>query len=138
VVDPSTEGDVRRAERALYAAMVARDFAAFERLLAPDLVYVHSTAVVETRAEYLAGVARGLYEYESVASRAVRFRGNDSFVLQDGICDMRVGATGRPPQMIHLLFVLVWSKAPSGWQLLHRHATHMPHAGHGATEPSLR
>ena len=138
MVDPSTEADVRRAERALYDAMVARDFAAFERLLAPDLVYVHSTAVAETRAEYLAGVARGSYEYQSVASRALRVRGNDSFVLQDGVCDMRVGATGKPPQMIHLLFLLVWRKAPSGWQLLHRHATRVPDASHGATEPSLR
>jgi ketosteroid isomerase-like protein len=120
---------VRRTERALYDAMVARDLAALERALAPDLVYVHSTAVAESRAEYLAGVARGLYEYESIESRDVRLRGDASIVLQDGICDMRVGAAGKPAEMIHLMFVLVWTKAPTGWQLLHRHATRMPGGG---------
>ena len=134
MIDPDTEAEVRRAERALYDAMVARDFAAFERLLAPELVYVHSTAVAESRAEYLAGVSQGLYEYESVASRAVRVRGDGAIVLMDGICDMRVGAKGQPPQTIHLLFVLVWSKAPSGWRLLHRHATRMADAGDSAME----
>lgn len=138
MIDPGTQAEVRRAERALYDAMVARDFAALERLLAPDLVYVHSTAVAESRTEYLAGVARGLYEYESVDSRGVRVRGVGSIVLMDGICDMRVGAKGLPPQMIHLLFVLVWSRAPSGWQLLHRHATRMAGAGSGAAEHSQR
>jgi ketosteroid isomerase-like protein len=138
VIDPSTEAEVRRTERALYDAMVVRDFAALERLLAPDLVYVHSTAVAETRTEYLAGVARGSYEYESVASRAVRVRGGGSTVLQDGICDMRVGTKGQAPQLIHLLFVLVWSKAPSGWQLLHRHATRMADAGHDGPERPQR
>lgn len=138
MIDPGTEAEVRRAERALYDAMVARDFAAFERLLAPDLVYVHSTAVAESRAEYLAGVAQGLYEYESVASRGVRVRGDGAIVLMDGVCDMRVGAKGQAPQVIHLLFVLVWSKTPSGWRLLHRHATRMPDAGSGAVEGSPR
>ena len=127
---------MRRAERALYDAMVACDFAAFERLLAPDLVYVHSTAVTESRAEYLAGVSQGQYEYASVDSREVRIRGDGAIVLMDGVCDMRVGAKGHTPQMIHLLFVLVWSKTPSGWQLLHRHATRMADAGGGAKKDS--
>jgi len=138
VADPNAEADVRRAERALYDAMVARDFAAFERLLAPDLVYVHSTAVAETRAQYLAGVEQGLYEYDSVASRAVRLRGDGSILLEDGICDMRVGTRGQAPQMIHLRFVLVWRHAPSGWQLLHRHATRMDDSDSRAVDDSLR
>jgi len=138
VVDANTYADVRLAERALYDAMVARDFVAFERLLASDLVYVHSTAVAENRAQYLAGVAGGLYEYESIESRNVRLRGDGSTVLQDGICDMRVGAAGKPAAVIHLLFVLVWRKSPSGWQLLHRHATRMPDAGPVALEPLPR
>ena len=137
VIDASVDADVRRSERALYDAMVARDFAALERTLAPDLVYVHSTAVTESRAEYLAGVARGLYEYESIESHDVRLRGDESFALQDGICDMRVGAAGKPAEMIHLLFVLVWRKSPTGWQLLHRHATRMD-AGRGAMMASPR
>jgi ketosteroid isomerase-like protein len=114
------------AEQALYRAMVARDFAALERLLAPDLVYVHSTAVAESRDAYLAGVAGGLYEYASVSSREVRVRRYGDAALMDGICDMRVGAHGGPPVLIHLLFVLAWARDATGWRLVHRHAIRMP------------
>ena len=136
-IDPGTEAELRRAERALYDAMVARDFAAFERLLAPDLVYVHSTAVAETRAG-VSRVWRGDCTQTKASNSVVRVRGGGAFVLMDGICDMRVGAKGQPPQTIHLLFVLVWSKAPSGWQLLHRHATRMADAGIGGAQVSSR
>ena len=128
MVDPADLLGVRQAERALYDAMIVRDFARLERLLAPDLVYVHSTGVAESRASYLAGVSRGWYEYEQIDSRDVKVRGNGAIMLQDGICDMRVGAKGTPATLIHLQFVLVWTRSPTGWQLLHRHATRLPHA----------
>ena len=125
-MDPADLLGVRQTERALYDAMIARDFAALEQLLAPDLVYVHSTGIAESRASYLAGVSRGLYEYERIDSRDVKVRGNSAILLQHGICDMRVGAKGTPAALIHLLFVLVWTRSPAGWQLLHRQATQLP------------
>ncbi|TMI03568.1 MAG: nuclear transport factor 2 family protein, partial [Betaproteobacteria bacterium] len=70
----ATMNEVLLAERALYRAMIAKDFAALQRILAPDLVYAHSTAVAETKQEYLAGVAAGLYDYESIVSHDVRVR----------------------------------------------------------------
>jgi len=115
--------EVRCAERALYDAMIARDFAALERILAPDLAYVHSTAVTESREQYLAGVARGLYEYEHIETPDARVRVHGQVALIDGVCDMRVGVAGAPKESIRLLFVLVWRKTGDGWRLVHRHAT---------------
>jgi ketosteroid isomerase-like protein len=138
MIEPGVEAAVRAAERALYDAMVTRDFDALGRLLAPDLVYVHSTAVSESRDRYLAGVAQGLYEYTSIESRDVRFRGNDRIVLEDGVCDMQVGAKGGPAMLIHLIFVLVWTKSEAGWQLLHRHATRRVDTGRRTTTESER
>ena len=121
-----SEEEVLRAEQDLYRAMVEKDFAALERLIAPDVAYVHSTAVSESRAEYLAGVAKGLYEYESVGSRDVRVRVHGDVAFIDGICDMRVGERGKPRNMIHLLFVLAWVRRDDGWKLVHRHAVRIP------------
>ncbi len=117
---------ILRAERALYEAMIAKDYAAFERILSPALVYVHSTAVAESKQEYLAGVAKGLYDYESIVTREARVRVHGEVGLVDGICDMRVGAKGRPGELIHLLFVLVWVRDGDVWRLEHRHATRIP------------
>ena len=119
---------VRAAEQALYRAMVARDFAALERLLAPDVVYVHSTAVAEDRVAYLAGVADGLYEYASVTSHDAQVRIHGDGAFTHGICAMRVGAKGEPPVRIHLLFLLAWVRDGGAWRLVHRHATRVPDA----------
>ena len=116
------EDVVRAAERALYAAMVAQDSAILEPLLSPSLVYVHSPGFAETREQYLAGVARGLYEYESVTSRDTRVRVHGDVALIDGVCEMRVGERGRPRESLALLFVLVWAREGGAWRLLHRHA----------------
>jgi ketosteroid isomerase-like protein len=122
-----THAEARRAveiaERALYQAMIAKDFAALERILAPGLVYVHSTAVSETKAEYLTGAAAGLYVYESITTRDARMRMHGPVALIDGICDMRVGKAGQPADLLHLLFVLVWVRDGDAWRLEHRHAT---------------
>jgi ketosteroid isomerase-like protein len=117
---------ILRAERALYQAMIAKDYAAFERILSPGLVYVHSTAVVESKQEYLAGVAKGLYDYESIVTREARVRVYGEVGLVDGICDMRVGAKGQPGELIHLLFVLVWVRGGDAWRLEHRQAMRRP------------
>ena len=117
--------EVLRAEQDLYRAMVG-DHAALSKMLAPDLVYVHSTAVAESRGKYLAGLAEGLYEYETVTSRDTRVRIHGEVALVDGICDMRVGAKGGPAVLIHLLFVLAWARDGGQWQLVHRHAVRMP------------
>ena len=115
--------EIRAAERRLYVAMVAKDFAALGEILAPDLIYVHSTAVAESRAEYLAGVANGLYEYESISSRDTRLRADGDTAIVDGVVDMCVGAAGRPKEMTHLLFVLVWVRSGGAWRLYFRQAT---------------
>ena len=125
--DQATVQQILQAERALYQAMIAKDCTALERILAPDLVYVHSTAVAESKAEYLAGVAKGAYEYEGIATRDTRVRVYSTVTLIDGICDMRVGVAGQPKDLIHLLFVLVWVRDGAAWRLGHRHATRVPH-----------
>lgn len=118
--------EILRAERDLYRAQVARDRDSLRAMLAPDLCYVHSTAVAETREEYLDGIAQGLYEYESIASRETRVRVHGDAAFVDGICDMRVGAKGGPAALLHLLFVLAFVRRDGRWLLVHRHAIRMP------------
>lgn len=120
--------ELRRAEHALYRAQVAHDRDTLRALLAPELVYVHSTAVAETREEYLDGIAQGLYEYQDIASHDVRVRIYNDAALVDGICDMQVGAMGGPAALLHLLFVLAFVRRDGKWLLAHRHAVRMPDA----------
>src|SRR5260221_8394700 len=113
--DDGVAMEVLKAEQELYGAMLAHDLSALERMLAPDVVYVHSTAVAESREEYLAGVAAGHYEYERIATRNVRVRVHGEVALTDGLCEMHVGLTRQAKGVVHLLYVMVWVKQDGAW-----------------------
>jgi ketosteroid isomerase-like protein len=124
----TAEKEILAAEAALYRAMIAKDFPALEKVLSVDLVYMHSTGVAETKAEYLAGVARGLYDYEAINSRDATIRGHGDVAIMHGIVDMSVSETGKPRDLIHLLFTLVWVRESGTWRLSLRQATRIPTA----------
>ena len=51
--DAINSDDVVKAEDARYAAQMANDFPAMEKLIADDLVYIHSSSVVDTKQTYI-------------------------------------------------------------------------------------
>jgi len=113
-------------ERALYRAQIAGSVEELEPMLGQGLVYIHSTGVAESKEEYLAGVARKLYEYGSIASRGTRLQVFSDVAVMNGIVDMTVSAHGSAKQLIHLLFCLVWVRQDDAWHLDFRQATRMP------------
>lgn len=123
----AVEREIRKAECALYEAMIANDGAALAELTSNDLVYVHSTSVPETKAEWLTGVARGLYDYKTIRSRGVTIRNFGEAAVMHGIVDMSVATGGRPDELLHLRFVLVWVReAGHQWRLMLRQTTRIP------------
>jgi ketosteroid isomerase-like protein len=113
-------------ERALYRAQIAGDVEALTPMLDDGLVYIHSTGVGETKQEYLAGVADGLYEYGSIESRDPRLQVFADVAILNGLVDMTVSAHGAAKRLIHLVFCLVWIRQDDTWRLDFRQATRIP------------
>ena len=111
------------AEKALYRAMIAQDFSALDELLADDVMYIHSTAVAETKQGYFEGVRQGLYEYAAIESRDVSVRRCGDMAVQTGTVTMTVGARDMPKAPITLLFTLGWKREQQRWRLWQRQAT---------------
>jgi len=126
---PQLAAQIAALEQRMYRAQVAGSAADIEPMLSPDLRYLHSTGVAETRAQYLEGVRDLLYEYGDIASRKVRLNVSEDLAVQDGIVDMTVSAKGAPKKLIHLLFCLVWRREGAQWKLLYRQATRIPEGG---------
>lgn len=118
--------EIATAEQALYRAMIAQNFAALDALLADDVVYIHSTAVAESKEGYLAGVRDGLYDYSAIDSSNVTVRYCGDVAIQTGTVVMSVAAQGEPKAPITLLFTLVWKREQQGWRLWQRQATRVP------------
>ena len=57
---------IRELEDQRYAAMVASDLDALDRLLSDRLVYAHSNAERDSKASYLDRVRNGTFVYESI------------------------------------------------------------------------
>jgi ketosteroid isomerase-like protein len=120
------ENEIRAAESALYRAMIAKDIAALDEILTDDIFYIHSPGFAEDKGAYLAGVKKGLYDYEAVTSRNVTIKLMGDAAVMHGIADMRVGETGKPMKLLHLLFTLAWVHTDGAWRLSVRQATRIP------------
>jgi hypothetical protein len=113
-------------ENELYKAMLAFDYPALDRILSDDVSYIHSTGVVETKAEYFAGMRRGLYEYGAIEIAGSQTRMFDGVAITSGVMEMLVGANGSAKGTIRLQHVLVWRQEAGTWRLLLRQATRLP------------
>lgn len=69
--------DIARLEDERYAAMLAKDIGVLQRLLHPDLVYMHSSGVADSKASYIAGVRDRVWDYGAIArsDQTVRLHG---------------------------------------------------------------
>ncbi|MFC7398114.1 nuclear transport factor 2 family protein [Chelatococcus sp. GCM10030263] len=113
-------------ERRLYDAMVALDYDRLDALLADDVVYIHSTGVAESKAEYFAGLRQGLYDYETVETRSARTYADGRYVVRNGIVEMAVGERGKARNRLALLHTFVWRVEGANWRLVIRQATRIP------------
>jgi|APPan5920702856_1055754.scaffolds.fasta_scaffold69496_2 hypothetical protein len=59
-------------DAARHQAMIAGDVAALSRLLSDHLTYTHFTGLTESKAEYLASVAKGVFGTGASRSRSGR------------------------------------------------------------------
>jgi len=120
------EGTIAGREQALYAAMLASDHPVLDALLSERVQYVHSNGVAEGKAEYLAALRRGLYEYGDITPLSGATRLFESVAVTIGVIDMLVGAGGSAKGTVRLRHVLVWADEGAAWRLVLRQATRVP------------
>ena len=109
-------------EQKWVAAVKANDLAALEKIMSPDIVYTHSTGIVETRAQYLAKLKSGEQKYADIVFSDVK-----TFDLGGGqavSATIRMtGATKGVPFDNKLHVLHVWSKSADGGMQLLAHQT---------------
>jgi hypothetical protein len=119
--------EVLAADDARYAAMIAQDYEALGRLLADDLLYTHSTAVTDTKAEYLAALRSGKYRYRAARREGTSVRVHDAIAIVNGRSFLEVDVDGVPKSLANV-FVNVWVRTPAGWRMTAWQSTPLPKA----------
>ena len=119
---PVGEDEALAAEDARYAAQTGDDFAAMRRLFGEDLVYIHSSSVVDNKASYLATMQSGAVKYRSMRRSDVTVRTYGCIALISGLANFDVTVKGQDIA-VELRFHSVWAKRSQGLEFISWQAT---------------
>ena len=118
--------EVLAAEDRRYQALLGPDLPALERLFHDRLRYAHSSGVRDTKAEYLAKIESGYYDYTRSEHPVERVDvvGDTAVVSGRMTADLLVQGQ---PKSLDVLALAVWTKDTGEWQLLAYASTPIPH-----------
>ena len=121
------EQQVLQAEKDRFAAMVKGDRPALEKLLADDLTYTHSSALFESKEQFIKSVTSGNIDYVSIVPSEsdwkVRVNGNTAIV--NGVAAVNVIDTGKDLK-IKIRYTTILTNRGGSWQLQAWQATRFP------------
>ena len=120
-----TADEALRAEEARYAAQMNNDFGAMERLFGDELVYVHSSTTIDTKASFIESMRSGAVKYKTMHRGAVQVRTYGCIAIITGQGRFEVSARGQE-LTLELLFHAVWAKRAAGVQFVSWQATRLP------------
>ncbi|QHT70286.1 nuclear transport factor 2 family protein [Rhodocytophaga rosea] len=120
-----TEDELLQTQVRRFEAMIENDQTELEQLLASDLVYTHSNAVVENKQEFLATLKSQKLIYRSVQPDEVKVRLLGSVGIITGRADVVVEQEGKT-NTLHLRFMDVYAKRKGHWQQVSWQSTRIP------------
>ena len=123
--DPVTEAQVQAAEDARYAAQTSLDYSALERLLADDLIYIHSSAVVDNKQSYIDSMRNGSVKYLAMKRSEVQVRTFGCLAVMTGIGQFDVQIKDKPLN-VELRFHSLWISREGKLQFVSWQSTRLP------------
>jgi len=117
-----TAEEALKAEDARFAAQMAGDVAAMQRLFGDDLVYVHSSTLVDTKASFIESIRSGNVKYRSMKRGDAKVRTYGCIAIVTASANFEVTARGQELSL-HLLYHAIWAKRAGGPQFVSWQAT---------------
>ena len=96
-------------------------------LRADDLVYVHSTARVESKGEHVGNLKAGKPNYRGIAPRDRKVRVVGGVGIVNGVSEMHVESAGKE-QRFTIRYLAVYAKAGATWRMTAWQSTKVPDA----------
>ncbi|MBA4852692.1 nuclear transport factor 2 family protein [Emticicia sp. BO119] len=106
-------------EKKRFAAQVAKDGEYLNKILADDLIYVHSSGKTDNKESYVASVLNGSSVYSKVDIEAmlVRTYNKEKTAVVNGTVMITQPPVDGKPVLLHLRYLAVYTKdSKKGWQ----------------------
>jgi len=128
------EAQILALQKKFQDASIAADMPTLSALMADDATFIHGSAVVQTKAQYINSITSGqmkLTTYNLKESKVTFFKGGAIVV---GLTDVGLApprnAPGTPPRLIHMRVSTVWLRKLDGWQLILNQGTPLADSSH--------
>jgi len=123
-----TEAQVLDLQKKFQDATVAADTVALGKLMADDAIFIHGSAMVQTKAEFFESLTKGqlkITTYESKDSKVTLFDGG---AIVSAVQDVALAprSAGAQPFRVQMRVSSVWVAKPAGWQLILNQGTPIP------------
>ncbi len=110
------EDAVVAAEKQWAQAVTTNDYAALEQLLSPELIYAHSTGIIESKSEYLGKLRGGTQKYDVIDHQKTTVKVHGDAAAAHSIVVMKGNTAGEPFDN-RLMMMHLWVKSNGRWQL---------------------
>lgn len=122
----TTPQDIRALEDRRYKAMVSADRRVLEELLADDLVYTHSTAVIDTKQSYIDGILGGKWAYAAAERPVENIDVFGDCARVTGHVRLTLKNPDGTTRGVNVRFLDMWLKRNGKWQLAAWQSTSIP------------
>lgn len=109
--------EVKAAENEWLTGITKNDFRKLDHVLADDLMYLHSTGVMDSKASYVKSLQTGKQKYVSGKINDLKIRVYGQTAVLNGDANFEFVTDGKPGKA-HLKYTHVFVKGGKGWQLV--------------------
>jgi hypothetical protein len=106
-------------------AMCQKDVATLKTLLADDLIYIHSSARIDTKQSLIGNMEAGTTVYTMMAPSEVQAQAYADAVVLTGAAKVGVTSNGRPITF-GIRFIDVYANKGGQWQMVAWQSTRLP------------
>ena len=119
-----SEEEIRAAEKGWAEAVVSLDFGALEKIYHQDLIYAHSSGVIETKSEYMGKLRSGRQKYDVIEHHETKIVSQGDGAVTHSIVTMK-GQNSAGPFDNRLMLIHAWFKIGGSWRLAAHQTTQL-------------
>jgi len=123
--NPVSSDEALKAEDVRYAAQMNNDFAAMEKLFSSDLVYIHSSSVLDDKASFIESMRSGSVKYKVMRRSDVTVRTYGCVAIINGIGNYDVRVKENDMNVV-LRFTSIWQKKGNALEFISWQSTRIP------------
>jgi hypothetical protein len=121
----STETAVVNIEKERFAALVSKDYAYLDKVLAHDLYYCHSNGLIDTKSSFVQSIKDGKLTYQEMVPEELKVRIYGKTAVITGQCAAKVLSNGQQLNT-RFRFTDVYVKNKAGWQMVSWQSLRIP------------